>query len=271
MNTPTTAAKSAAQEARRRTSALDLRWLDADRRPVFLGLRVIAVLLLTPPRIRAGEGREKAGLTCAHPATILRKDSLRRNVQQLQLVVGSIGGRFEAVTEQTALLVALVLYLLLATLALALVVASLLLGDLLDSFESLSVGGEGTSSAIGIGLIVFALGGALAIFLGASAFTSVLWAAAFGALTFLLALGMMRWIETNQTSSALSVERVLGAQGLWKLTLSEEAGCRRGLVEVYIGSSREELRAWSTASLNEGDKVRVVAAESARDVEVEPV
>jgi hypothetical protein len=166
---------------------------------------------------------------------------------------------------------ALGIYLALAVLSLASVVLSLLLGDLLDSLDVLDFAGEGAFPALAAGLFVFAVGGAVAIVLGASVLASVLWGLLFGLVAFLIVLRSLRWIATNQTTTALSAERVLGAEGRWKLSVSEEHGVRRGLVEVYIGSSREELRAETTATLREGDRIRVVRARSARDVEVEPL
>lgn len=178
------------------------------------------------------------------------------------------GERYQLLNDQMGSLVLLGFYLAFAVLAVLWVVVSLLFGELTDIFDFLDFGDEGTFSALGVGVLIFSLTGALALILGASPLGSGLWAVGGGVLTFLLAVRTMRWLGSHQTSTTVSAERVIGKEGRWILTISEEGECRRGLVEVVIGSMREELRAKASEELQVGDRVRIVRAESARDVEV---
>lgn len=179
------------------------------------------------------------------------------------------GARFEALSDQMTVLVVLAFYLVLAVLAFLWVLASLVFGEIGDLFDFLDFGGEGTFPAMGLGVLLFALGGALSLILGASPGWSVAWGLGLGAVAFLGALRGMRWLEANQTSTTLSSDRVAGAVGEWTLTVEEGPNIRRGLVVVHVGGMREELRARTDDLVVVGDRVRIIRADSARDVEVE--
>ncbi len=177
--------------------------------------------------------------------------------------------RFEALSDQMTFMVVLVLYLIVAVLAFIWVLASLVFGEIGDFFDFLDFGGEGTFPAMGLGVLLFALGGALSLILGASPGWSVAWGLGLGVVAFLVAVRGMRWLESNQTSSTLSSDRVTGVEGEWTLTVEEGDGVKRGLVVVHVGGMREELRARTSDRVAAGDRVRIVKADSARDVEVE--